>query len=76
MEREAVLLQAELSKVVRGRGKRFSGELRDRVIEFGRRRRAEGASWTLIGSELAMNYETIRRWCVEKDSYAFGLPRH
>jgi len=70
MEREAVMLRAELSRVERGRGKRFAAELRDRVVEFGRRRGAEGASWTLIGSELAMNYETIRRWCVEKGSTA------
>jgi hypothetical protein len=67
MEGEAGLLRAELSRVVRGRGKRFGADLKTRVVEFGRRRRrADGASWTLIGSELGMNYETIRRWCVEK----------
>ena len=66
MERETVLLRAELSRVVRGRGKRFAAELRERVIELGLRRRADGASWALIGSELGMNYETVRRWCIEK----------
>jgi hypothetical protein len=66
MERETALLRAELSKVERGRGKRFSAELRERVIEIGARRRAEGASWQRIGGELGMNYETVRRWCVER----------
>jgi hypothetical protein len=66
MERETVLLRTELSRVVRGRGKRFAAELREGVIEFGLRRRADGASWTLIGSELGMNYETVRRWCIAK----------
>lgn len=66
MERETALLRAELSKVERGRGKRFSAELRARVIEVGARRRAEGVSWQRIGRELGMNYETVRRWCIEK----------
>jgi len=66
MERETALLRAELSKVERGRGKRFSPELRGRVIEVGARRRAEGSSWQRIGRELGMNYETVRRWCIEK----------
>jgi hypothetical protein len=66
MERDAVMLRAELSRVVRGRGKRFAAELRRRVVEFGQRRRNEGASWSLVGSELGMNYETVRRWCLEK----------
>src|SRR5579859_6214730 len=66
MERETALLRAELSKVERGRGKRFSRELRERVIEVGARRRAEGVSWQRIGREFGMNYETVRRWCIEK----------
>jgi hypothetical protein len=61
-----MLLRAELSRVERGRGKRFSAEVRARAIEYGRRHRAAGASWTIIGSELAMNYETVRRRCVEE----------
>ena len=70
MERETSLLRAELSRVARGRGKRFSRELRDRVVELGRRRRGEGASWQSIGRELGMNYETVRRWCIEKQPSA------
>src|SRR5882672_8315801 len=46
MEREAGALRAELSRVVRGRGKRFAPELRRRV----QRRRAEGARWAVIGA--------------------------
>ena len=67
MERETSMLRAELSRVARGRGKRFYLELRDRVIEVGRRRRNEGASWQSIGRELGMNYETVRRWCIQKE---------
>jgi hypothetical protein len=68
MEREAAALRAELSRVVRGRGKRFAAELRARVVELGRRRRAEGASWQRIGGEIGLNYETVRRWCIAKGS--------
>jgi hypothetical protein len=70
MERETSMLRAELSRVARGRGKRFSPEFRDRVIEVGRRRRNEGASWQSIGRELGMNYETVRRWCIQKEPAA------
>jgi hypothetical protein len=67
MEHEAVMLRgAELSKMIRGRGNRFAAELRQRVIVYGRRRRADGASWTRIGIELGMKWETVRRWCIEK----------
>jgi hypothetical protein len=70
MERGASLLRAELSRVARGRGTRFSIELRNRVIELGRRRRGEGASWQSIGRELGINYETVRRWCIKKEPAA------
>jgi hypothetical protein len=66
MEHEAVVLRSELSKMGRGRGNRFPAELRERVIVYGRRRRADGASWTRIGIELGMKWETVRRWCIEK----------
>jgi hypothetical protein len=44
----------------------FSAELRERVIELGARRRSEGVSWQRIGRELGMNYETVRRWRIER----------
>ena len=68
MEHEAVVLRSELSKMARGRGNRFPAELRERVIVYGRRRRADGASWTRIGIELGMKWETVRGWCIEKRS--------
>lgn len=75
VEREAAVLRAELSKVVRGRGKRFAPDLRRRVMEFGQRRRAEGAKWEAIGVELGLNYETIRRWCVGSSKTSTSMRR-
>ena len=75
VERDGAVLRAELSRVVRGRGKRFAPDLRRRVMEFGQRRRAEGAKWEAIGVELGLNYETIRRWCVASSKTSTSMRR-
>jgi hypothetical protein len=46
-----------------GRGKRYAPEVEAAVIEFAQARRAEGASWQQIASDLGLRFETVRRWC-------------
>ena len=66
MTREAVLLKRELSRGERGRGKRYSTELRGRVTAWAQGRRQAGVSWVDIAQELGVGLDTVRRWCVSK----------
>ena len=65
MERETAFLRAELSKVERGRGKRFSSEVRERVIEIGvraaRRSRELGADRPRARNELRDGASLVHR---------------
>jgi hypothetical protein len=45
------------------RGKLYAPEVQADVVEFARGRRADGASWKQIATELGMRFETVRRWC-------------
>jgi hypothetical protein len=44
------------------RGKRYSPELRGRIVAFAASRREEGASWESIAIELGLSTETLRSW--------------
>lgn len=57
------------------RGKRYSPELRRRLMGYAERRRQEGASWMTIASELGACFETVRRWCRAGESSARVLRR-
>jgi hypothetical protein len=46
-----------------GRGVRYPVAVRERVIDYARARRVEGASWAHVASELGLRFETVRRWC-------------
>jgi hypothetical protein len=70
--RETTLLKRELSRGERGRGKRYSGELRRRVREWALGRRQDGVSWTDLSSELGLGQDTVRRWCVEPSARKGG----
>ena len=63
MDQQAARLRRELSRVEKGRGKRYPAELRARVSEWARQRHAEGASWEAIKRELGQRFDTVRRWC-------------
>ncbi|HEX4353202.1 MAG TPA: hypothetical protein VHZ95_09815 [Polyangiales bacterium] len=60
----ATSLRRELTHHERGRGNRYPVALRDRVVGYAEARRAEGASWVVIASELGLQIETVRRWCL------------
>jgi len=57
-------LRAAVASHGPARGKRYSAELRARMIEFAHSRRGEGASWMQISEEIGVAFETLRRWCV------------
>lgn len=59
---EARLLRQAIEAHDRGRGRRYSPELRARVAAFAAKRRAEGATWKAIAAELGATFETVRRW--------------
>jgi hypothetical protein len=44
------------------RGKRYSPELRARILAFAASRREEGTSWETIAIELGLSTETLRSW--------------
>jgi transposase-like protein len=65
--RHASALRAALASHESGRGKRYSAELKARIIEFARARRADGASWSQISADLGVAFETVRRWCIASE---------
>ena len=64
MDKEAVKLRRELSRVETGRGKRYPKELRQRVVAWAQRRHGQGASWEAIKAEFGQQFDTVRRWCL------------
>lgn len=54
MTRESILLKRELSRGERGRGKRYSTELRGRVAAWAQGRRQAGAVWVDIAQEVSV----------------------
>jgi hypothetical protein len=62
MNRELTNLRRELAYVERGRGRRYPEQLRARVTQWTRVRRQHGASWQVIGRELKIAAESLRRW--------------
>jgi hypothetical protein len=45
-----------------GRGKLYAASTQAQVVAFALGRRAEGASWNQISSEVGIRFETLRRW--------------
>jgi hypothetical protein len=62
--RHASSLRAALASHQPGRGRRYSADLKARIIEFARSRRDEGASCAEIAGEIGIGFETLRRWCM------------
>ncbi len=54
-------LKAELLKW-RGLRRGYPKEIRERALAFARRRRAEGASYTVLASELGLSVMTLHGW--------------
>jgi hypothetical protein len=61
-------LRRALASHPRVRGSRFPIALRKRVVDYARCRRAEGASWARVASEIGLRFETIRRWCAASNA--------
>jgi hypothetical protein len=62
--RHASSLRAALASHKPGRGRRYSPDLKARIIEFAQSRRGEGASWVEVAGEIGIGFETLRRWCI------------
>lgn len=56
-------LRREIALIGRGRGKRYSAELKTRVVAWAELRRRQGASWPVLSAELGLGLDTVRRWC-------------
>jgi hypothetical protein len=74
MDKEMAILRRDLGRVETGRGKRYPAELRTRVVNWARGRRAEGASWEEIKRQLGQQFDTVRRWCVDGDETKALVP--
>ena len=62
MDRELESLRRELSRIERGRGRRYADPLRDRIARWARDRRERGATWHEMSRELGIAAESLRRW--------------
>lgn len=62
MDRELENLRRKLSRIDRGRGRRYPGPLRERVARWAGSRRQHGARWRQLSSELGISAESLRRW--------------
>src|SRR5215211_4406370 len=56
-------LRARLSRMHRGRGKRYTPELKQQIAAAGMQLRRSGLGWHRIGQELGIPNETVRRFC-------------
>jgi hypothetical protein len=55
-------LRGELGRLKRGRGKRYSPELKQRIGKAATELRRRGESWQGIGAFLGIPHETVRRF--------------
>jgi hypothetical protein len=56
-------LRQALALLERGRGKRYSAQMRERIRRVGRAMHAAGTGWQRIGTALGIPHETVRRLC-------------
>jgi DNA-binding transcriptional regulator YiaG len=55
-------VRAAVAKHRPERGKRYSPELKARIVEFAASRHDEGVSWDGVATELGLSTETLRNW--------------
>lgn len=66
-QNEVEALRREVRKHGKRRGKRYPAGLKVRLVTHALRRRADGVPLAMIGEELGLAYETVRRWCMDAE---------
>lgn len=64
MADEVARTRAALARLERGRGKRYSPAMRERIRRASASLRATGMGWQRIGAALGIPHETVRRLSV------------
>ena len=67
MEQDELQGRLAYERAQAGRG--YSAELRERVVEYARRRGAEGGSGWRVADELGVPWPTLRRWLVQTTAF-------
>lgn len=55
-------LQQAIKRIGGGRAARYPAKLRGEIVDLIKERRANGETWTEIGADLGLPYETMNRW--------------
>jgi hypothetical protein len=63
MDKTVIGVRARLARMERGRGKRYTSELKKQVAKAAMRLREAGLGWHRIGRALGIPNETVRRFC-------------
>jgi hypothetical protein len=63
MDETVTRVRVRLARMQRGRGKRYTPELKQQIAMAARRLRESGLGWHRIGRALGIPNETIRRFC-------------
>jgi hypothetical protein len=63
MDRTVIRVRARLARMQRGRGKRYTHELKEQIAVAAKILRESGLGWHRIGRALGIPNETIRRFC-------------
>lgn len=66
MSDEISRLRKALATMGGGTGRRYSAAMRLRVRMAATRMRADGMGWQVIGKEMGIPHETVRRFCSDK----------
>ena len=70
-DRDIEKLQTALAGRERGRGKRYTPNLKQRIAEVARVLRGRGQGWHTIGRFFGVPHETVRRFAGENPAPAF-----
>jgi glycosyltransferase involved in cell wall biosynthesis len=63
MDEQVKRLRVRLARMPRGRGKRYTSELKKQIAAAAMRLRGSGMGWHRIGEALGIPNETVRRFC-------------
>jgi hypothetical protein len=63
MDETVIRVRARLARMQRGRGKRYTPELKKQIARAALQLRQSGLGWHRIGQALGIPNETVRRFC-------------